>query len=198
MAKKTWIKMKRGLLEPKHRITLGIRVWLYLYILDVTDWETGKVLEWRDSSVAHELDMPLDTIREQRMQLQKDKYISCKQKYHRLEITVHNWTNPREYTGQVYNSNMVGESADLVEETVDHGLNDGSNDGLNHGLNDGRKTPSQNSVLPSNHISHNTYTQNRKYTSSKSWAERKQEEANEKAADYKRYIKGPLGEFVKR
>ena len=181
--------MKRGLLEPKHRKALGIRLWLYLYILDITDWETGKVLEWRDKAVADELQMPLDTVREQRAQLEDMKYIKCKQRFQCLEITVNNWTNPREYSGEVYNEEaMVGENADHVEKNLNHGRNDGSNHGLNHGRNDGtRKLKTISSI----NIPHTTSTQNRKYTSPKSWSERKSEEDNQKAEDYSRFLRDP-------
>ena len=43
MAEKTWIKLKRGILEKKHRDELGIRIWLYLYMLDIVDWDTGII-----------------------------------------------------------------------------------------------------------------------------------------------------------
>ena len=48
MSKKTWIKVKRGLLAPKHRELLGVRFWLYMYLLDKTEWETGIVYGWKD------------------------------------------------------------------------------------------------------------------------------------------------------
>jgi hypothetical protein len=179
--KKTWIKIKRGLLEPKHRVRLGIRVWLYLYMLDIVDWETGKIIEWKDKSASDELQLDLNTLREQRKKLEDDKYISCKQKYHRMEISIINWTNPREYSGEVYNE-MVVENNDHV---VVNGLNDGSNDGLNDGLNDGFKTPYKKPVPSYNHKPHNTPTHNRIYTKRKSY----DEVIQEKAADYTRYRK---------
>jgi hypothetical protein len=101
--KKTWIKIKRGLLEPKHRDKLGIRVWLYLYILDQADWDTGKVLEWRDADTADELDMPPRTIRQQRQQLDDDGYITCEQGYRKQVITIHNYSNPRKYDDEILN-----------------------------------------------------------------------------------------------
>ncbi len=102
--KKTWIKIKRGLLEPKHRDCLGIRIWLYFYILDQTDWDTGTVLEWRDSDAADDLQMPKRTIRQQRQQLETDGYITCKLAGNKQIITLHNYTNPRKYDGEVINS----------------------------------------------------------------------------------------------
>lgn len=176
--KKTWIKIKRGLLEPKHRVCLGIRVWLYIYILDLVDWETGKVLEWKDKSAASELQIDLDTLRQQRKQLEDDGYISCKQRQHCLEISIHNWTNPREYTGQLYNpsDSRVWKSADPESEDVSQGLNQGSNQGLNQGT-DKVKT------LPINPHTTNHITHDRKYTKRKSY----DEVVQEKAADYTRY-----------
>ncbi len=102
--KKTWIKIKRGLLEPKHRDRLGIRIWLYFYILDQTDWDTGTVLEWRDGDAADDLQMPKRTIRQQRQQLETDGYITCKLAGNKQIITIHNYTNPRKYDGEVINS----------------------------------------------------------------------------------------------
>ena len=101
--KKTWIKIKRGLLESKHRDKLGIRIWLYLYILDKADWDTGKVLEWRDADTADELDIPHRTIRQQRQQLEEDGYITCDQSYRKQVITIHNYSNPRKYDDEVMN-----------------------------------------------------------------------------------------------
>ena len=101
--KKTWIKIKRGLLEPKHRDKLGIRIWLYIYILDQTDWETGKIFEWRDKEAAEDLQMNWRTLQQQRQQLAEDDYISCIQSGNKQVITINNWTSPREYSGDIYN-----------------------------------------------------------------------------------------------
>lgn len=101
--KKTWIKVKRGLLTPRHREALGIRVWLYMYMIDQADWETGKIFGWRDKEEAENMGMPWKTLQKQRQKLDRDNYISCKLVGDKQEITIHNWTNPREYSGQVYN-----------------------------------------------------------------------------------------------
>ena len=69
--KKTWIKIKRGLLEPKHREILGIRIWLYIHMLDRTDWETGIIYGWKDKDEAEDLSMPWRTLQQQRQQLEK-------------------------------------------------------------------------------------------------------------------------------
>lgn len=101
--KKTWIKIKRGLLEPKHRDALGIRIWLYLYMLDNVDWETGTIPNWTDKAAAKELQMSIRTLTTQRQELEDAGYISCIQKVRSQTITINNWTNPREYSGDVYN-----------------------------------------------------------------------------------------------
>jgi len=133
--KKTWIKVKRGLLEPKHIERLGVRFFLYLYYLDQADWVEGAVLFYRDRDAADELGIPIPTVRKQRVKLEEDKYISCLQKNDHQVITIHNWTNPREYSGEIYNkSNQKG--APLTDD------DDESNHKGNHKGNATMVTPS--------------------------------------------------------
>ena len=127
--KKTWIKIKRGLLEPKHRDKLGIRIWLYLYILDKADWDTGQVLEWRDGDAGDELDMPPRTVRQQRQQLDDTGYITCEQKYRKQVITIHNYTNPRKYDGEVMNNDGDINLSPLAEGDI-NGDNNGDINGV--------------------------------------------------------------------
>ena len=101
--KRTWITVKRGILEPKHRFALGELIWLYIYILDLTNWEAGVIEEWLDRGAAEEMEMPLATLIDQRRKLEQKGYITCQRKQHGIRVIVHNWTNPREYTGKKYN-----------------------------------------------------------------------------------------------
>jgi len=101
--KKTWIKVKRGILEPKHREAIGVRIWLFLYMLDQVDWETGQIPQWRDKETAKDLGMSIRTLQTQRQELEEAGYITCRQSLHHQEVTVLNWTNPREYSGEVLN-----------------------------------------------------------------------------------------------
>ena len=101
--KRTWITVKRGILEPKHRFALGELIWLFIYILDLANWEEGVIMEWTDKGAAEEMDMPLATLRDQRRKLEERGYISSERKRYGLRIIVHNWTNPKEYTGKKYN-----------------------------------------------------------------------------------------------
>jgi len=104
MTRKTWIMLKRGLVvDPKHREKMGIRIWLYLYMLDRANWQQGAVLEWRDESEAAEMEMDLNTLRSQRRQLEADGYIRCERRGHDQRVIVLRWVNPREYTGKVHN-----------------------------------------------------------------------------------------------
>jgi hypothetical protein len=82
---------------------MGESVWLFLHMLDRADWESGKVTEWKDEAEAEEMGMPVRTLREHRRKLEELEYISCAQKQYGQEITIHNWTNPREYSGTVTN-----------------------------------------------------------------------------------------------
>jgi hypothetical protein len=103
--KKTWIKVKRGLVkDAKHRRALGVRIWLYLHILDRANWEDGIVYEWIDKHEAEDLEMPWRTLQDQRRQLEEDGYITCHQKKRHQNIVIHKWTNPREYSGEIYNN----------------------------------------------------------------------------------------------
>ncbi|MCP4142519.1 MAG: hypothetical protein GY755_19955, partial [Chloroflexi bacterium] len=101
--KKTWIKIKRGLNEPKHREAMGMAIWLYMHILDRVDWETGTVYDWRDADEADDMGMNHRTVRSWRRKLEDEGYISTVQKQYNLEISVLNWTNPRNYDGKVLN-----------------------------------------------------------------------------------------------
>ena len=101
--KKTWILTKRGLLAPKHRLKMGVRIWLFHEMLDRADWETGIVSGWKDKDIADDIDMPWRTLQEQRQQLDKDGYITCERGFHCQNIKIHKWVNPREYSGKVYN-----------------------------------------------------------------------------------------------
>lgn len=97
MSAKTWIKLRRGLiLDPKHRVKLGINLWLYLYILDKADWNTGKIFSWQDQLVADDLQMPLTTVRYQRRKLEEEGYITSMVKGYSQIITVTKWSNPRQ------------------------------------------------------------------------------------------------------
>ena len=149
--KKTWVKVKRGLLiDPKHRMDLGNRIWLYLYMLDVADWDTGKVIEWRDRCAADDLQMPISTIRTQRREIEEAGYISCRQHHSHQVITIKRWVNPREYSGKVYNDDEGDQNyapQEIDEKT--EGVNESNNEGVNEGT--------QNlTLLHINHISQST------------------------------------------
>ena len=102
--KKQWISIKCGLSrDPKHRRAMANSIWLFMHMIDIADWETGIIHDWTDTGAAEEMEMELRTLREQRRDLESDGYITCTQKQYGQDIVIHNWTNPREYTGQVYN-----------------------------------------------------------------------------------------------
>jgi hypothetical protein len=158
MAKKTWVKVKRGLLtDPKHRITLGNRIWLYLYILDVADWDTGKVHHWIDRAAADDLQMPLSTIRTQRRELEEAGYISCKQHSNRQTITIKRWVNPREYDGKVYNDDTEEWDTDEGDQEYTPLETPEKAGGEHEGVNEGEYKGDQFlTPLHINHISHIT------------------------------------------
>jgi len=75
---------------------MGTAVWLYLYILDRTNWEEGVLFEYRDQDVADMLEIPKRTIRSWRQKLETYGYIACSQSLHSLKVFVHKWSDPRE------------------------------------------------------------------------------------------------------
>ena len=146
MARKTWIKVKRGILEPRHINKLGVAWYLYFYILDNADWETGKIFEWKDKFAADELGKPLGMIREHRKLLVTEKYITTTQNRLSQTITIMNWTNPRMYDGKVLNEGS--EKDEPYTEKAD----EGSGKGYGKGVLDHAKI-SHSSLY---HITHNT------------------------------------------
>lgn len=106
--KKTWIKVKRGLLQPKHREAMGVKVWLFFYMLDRANWDTGKIADWTDQDAADDNEMPIRTVRDQRQGLEDAGYIACVQVGSRQIITIFDYVSPRSYDGQVLNARGSG------------------------------------------------------------------------------------------
>lgn len=94
MGRKTFIKVRPGILEPKHRVAIGDAIYLYLYMLNRADWKTGIIYDWRDNDAAEDLGYHVQSIRSQRKKL-AGKYITVIQKKYHLEITILNWHDPR-------------------------------------------------------------------------------------------------------
>jgi len=161
--RKTWIKIKRGLLQPKHRLAIGECIWLYFHILDRANWKTGAVEQWKDEAEAEELEMSLRTLRHQRKKLEKAGYIKAEKRQHYQRIIIHKWINPRKYDGEVIN--IVGEAEKyppqvgvLEEDQSDNGLVLSDNLGDESPNQSTNQSSNQVSTLPldsQNHISHN-------------------------------------------
>jgi DnaD/phage-associated family protein len=104
MTKKNWISVKRGLSEdPKHRQAMGEAVWLFLHIIDAADWEKGIVYDWRDKDIGSDMCLNQRTVRDWRDRLSNKGYITCKQRQRGLDIIIHNWIDPRNYSGKTMN-----------------------------------------------------------------------------------------------
>lgn len=132
MAQRTWIKVRRGILEPKHRMSLGIALYLYLYMIDRADWKSGTIYDWRDQDAADDMGMSLATLRHQRRIIEEQGYVNTIQHKHRLEITIDKWENPQEKQSN------------------------GDNNGYNYGYNYGDNYGDINIATPTS-SSHNTY-----------------------------------------
>jgi len=118
--KKTWIKIRSGLLTAEHKARIENNLWLYLHIIDRADWETGKIFEWNDRDAADHFTVSIHTIRKQRRALEAEGYISSLLRPHCLEITVHNWIDPRRYDQHVLNEREGG-GPEMVTHESDAG-----------------------------------------------------------------------------
>jgi len=135
MAKKTFIKVRRGILDPEHRRQMGETIWLFLYMLDRADWEEGTVFEYRDQDAADALGMPLSTIRVQRRKLEEN-YIDAVQHQHCLDITIKKWENPKDKsTKETPQGDNEGynEGERLPIPSNNEGYNQGDSQGDNQG-----------------------------------------------------------------
>jgi hypothetical protein len=116
--KALWITIKRGLIrDPKHRQAMGECVWLFEYMLDIADWDTGIVHDWKDEAAAEDMAMPIRTLREQRRKLEDLNYVTASKKQYTQDIAINNWTNPRDYTGQILNKKQGGSGMEPQSDT---------------------------------------------------------------------------------
>jgi hypothetical protein len=142
--KKTWIFVKRGLSEdPKHRAKMGECIWFFLHLCDMCDWETGMVYDWKDDQGASEMTMQVSTVRYQRRKLQEAGYITAIKKQRGQDLIIHNWTNPREYSGAIKNPKILSDNKLPVTEILP-----GSLPGSSPGSSPGSLPKSQITGLP--------------------------------------------------
>jgi hypothetical protein len=130
---------------------MGVKIWLYLYIIDRADWETGIVYGWKDKDEADDFGMSWRTLQQQRQELETDGYIACTQRSHSQDIVIHNWINPREYSGEIYNQNDkdTENSVPTNDENInknDEGTIQGTTEGTIKGLSK-HSTPTSNSHI---------------------------------------------------
>jgi len=127
MSRKRWLSIKRGLIEdPKHRQTMGIRIWLFMHMIDRVNWDTGIVSEWKDRDEASDMEMAWRTLQQQRQELQELGYITCKQKGTEQEIIIHKWTSPRNYDGEILNPRGTVISVPSYEQGTVEGTVEGN------------------------------------------------------------------------
>jgi len=156
--KKLFIAVKRGLVrDPKHRMQMGECIWLFEYMIDICDWETGVIPDWLDVSAAEEMAMPLRTLRQQRRKLEANDYITCVQKKRGQRIAIKNWSNPRDYSGEVQNPKAApregGNEKEPLKKKERKGYIKGDNKGYIKGSSQ-NVTPTSDSYIikPNNHI----------------------------------------------
>ena len=95
MGKRNWIKVRNGLLDQKHVSALGFcPLYLYLYMLNNVDWDTGMIPGWSDGVVAQELGVKVWQVKEYRWRLRDTGYIKCQRILHGQDISINNWQTP--------------------------------------------------------------------------------------------------------
>jgi hypothetical protein len=120
--------VKRGLIaDPKHREAIGECLWLYLHILDRTDFDDGIAYDWKDSAEADAMKLPVETLRYQRRKLESKGYITAQKSQHKQQIIVHNWHNPRSYSGKATNT----QSGNELQLSSDQAKNESCNESGN-------------------------------------------------------------------
>ena len=103
---KKWIKIHSGLTnDPKHREAMGVRVWLFMWLVDHADWETGIVVGYTDAAAGadNELDMPSRTVEGHRQRLEADGYIKCHAGFQCQHIRIMRWRNPKQVEAKQIN-----------------------------------------------------------------------------------------------
>ena len=103
MSRKTFIKVRPGILTPAHHANIGEAIWLYLYILNRADWDTGKIYDWRDNDAAEDLGIYIGTIRNYRKKLMGE-YIEFVEHGRWSEVTIKKWVDPRTKSSDLDNS----------------------------------------------------------------------------------------------
>lgn len=101
MSERTWIKIHNGLTnDPAHRAKMGIRIWLFMWLVDHSNWTNGVVEFYSDALCAAEMSdgetkvFPR-TIERQRQDLETDGYITCHKGQQCQHIRIMKWKNPR-------------------------------------------------------------------------------------------------------
>jgi hypothetical protein len=120
------IKVRSELLRPKHQHAIGIRLWLFLYLIDRADWGTGVVYGYTDGEASQTLGRPHATVKRWRRDLEERGYISCRQGFRCQIITIHRWIDPRDGdhhpARKVIPLTLYSESESIWEETSEQGV----------------------------------------------------------------------------
>ncbi len=103
-----YIRLRKGLLDVKHRTKLSASIWLYLYIHFHVDVETGIIEEWQDADAAKDLKMSIDTIRKQRRHLEKEGYIKTVRGRYSQEIRVVRYGQSLIQSGKQCTTQIIG------------------------------------------------------------------------------------------
>ena len=70
------------------------------------------MFDWKDQDEADDMGVNVRTLREWRRSLDEGGYITCNKEQYGQSIVIHNWINPRNYSGEVLNETQ----SDIIME----------------------------------------------------------------------------------
>jgi hypothetical protein len=123
----TFVKLRSGLFTPKHVNAIGGAIWLFGYLLDHTDWNTGTMYGYTDADASAALGLSINTIRKYRRILEPG-YISVQKRQHSQDVTIVKWENPK--TGEKLINGKPVQSDTPVPVSNQSGTQSGTQSGM--------------------------------------------------------------------
>ncbi len=113
-----WAPLRKGLFtDPKHRDKIGTAIWLYGYLHQVADWETGR-LTIKVARICKETGMGTRTVKRHLQDLRKNEYIEVTRRPHDLGIQITKWRPISKSRGAKNGTSGEGEKCQLLYSEV--------------------------------------------------------------------------------
>ena len=116
--KKQWVSLGRDFaVNPKVRQDLGECIWLYLYMVDKANWETGTIIGWKDADEAAALELNPRTVKDQRQKLDRLGYIDFIQRQRDHDVIIRDWHVPGHWD-TIVNPSVHGPKDEVPTDTL--------------------------------------------------------------------------------